>query len=307
VEVSSEQAELFATWNELMLSEHPLHDSRLVGRQLRYLIGSEYGWLGGMGFGSCALRLGPRDEWIEWDDSTRKRFQDRLINMTRFLIRPGVRCENLASRVLSLVMERLPGDFQRRYGLEPWLVESFVDSEQYAGTCYQAANWLGLGQSAGRGRNGRRGHEVSAKELYLYELNRHWRQAMGLVAKSETLAPLGLEESLHSDGWVRAEFGDADLGHQDSVERLLKIAEAKSRNPSATYSECFAGDRHELKAYYRFVNNKRQKIDPESILGGHRRQTIRRIKARQRVLVVQDTTDLDFSERLHCNNLGDIG
>jgi hypothetical protein len=35
-------------WNELMLREHPLQECRLVGRQLRYLVGSKHGWLGGL-------------------------------------------------------------------------------------------------------------------------------------------------------------------------------------------------------------------------------------------------------------------
>ena len=51
-------------WNELMIREHPLRDARLVGRQLRYLIGSDHGWLGGLGFGSASLYLEDRDEWI---------------------------------------------------------------------------------------------------------------------------------------------------------------------------------------------------------------------------------------------------
>jgi hypothetical protein len=38
-------------WNELMIREHPLRDARLVGRQFRYLIASDHGWLGGIGFG----------------------------------------------------------------------------------------------------------------------------------------------------------------------------------------------------------------------------------------------------------------
>ncbi|MBI4626977.1 MAG: DUF4338 domain-containing protein [Verrucomicrobia bacterium] len=45
-------------WNELMLSEHPLRACRLVGRQLRYLVASDHGWLGGIGFGSAALFSG---------------------------------------------------------------------------------------------------------------------------------------------------------------------------------------------------------------------------------------------------------
>jgi hypothetical protein len=307
LEVSSEDEDLFRLWNELMLSEHPLHDCRLVGRQLRYLIGSEHGWLGAIGFGSCALRLRVRDEWIGWDEPTRKAFQERLINMTRFLIRPRVRCENLASRVLSLCMDRLGGDFRDRYGIEPWLVESFVDSEQYSGGCYRAANWLCLGATVGRGRSGPGRPVKSRKDVYLYERNPHWRREMGLVCEAERIEPVGLEEGLHNESWVEAEFGEVQFGHQDAEQRLMRIAAAKAHNPGASYSECFAGDRHQLKAYYRFIGSKREGISPQGILRGHRRQTIGRMKKCKRVLAIQDTTDLDFSERLHCNGLGDIG
>ena len=108
--VSAQDDELFRTRNELIVTEHPLKDNRLVGRQLCYLIGSDHGWLGAIGFGSCALRLGVREEWIGWDASTRKNFQDRVVNMTRLLIRPQVRCQNLASRVLRLCLDRVSND-----------------------------------------------------------------------------------------------------------------------------------------------------------------------------------------------------
>lgn len=307
VEVGSEDDELFRLWNELMLSEHPLRDCRLVGRQLRYLIGSGHGWLGGIGFGSCALRLRVRDEWIGWDERTRKGFQERLINMTRFLIRPQVRCQNLASRVLSLCMERLGDDFLDRYGIEPWLVESFVNSEQYSGGCYRAANWLCLGATAGRTRSGPKRPVTSRKHVYLYEINPHWRREMGLACEAERIESVGLEEAVHNQRWIEAEFGEVQFGHKDAEKRLLRIAAAKAQSPSASYSECFAGDRHQLKAYYRFIGSQREEICPEGILKGHRRQTIRRMKERKWVLAIQDTTDLNFSERLHCNGLGDVG
>jgi len=113
-------------WNELMLREHPLKDCRLVGRQLRYLLGSEHGWLGGIGFGSAALYLEGRDAWLGWNSSQRSQHLERVLNMNRFLIRPMVRCANLASHALSLCVQRVSGDFERRYGLRPWLLESFV-------------------------------------------------------------------------------------------------------------------------------------------------------------------------------------
>jgi hypothetical protein len=308
VEVSTGEDQLFRTWNELILTEHPLKDCRLVGRQLRYLIGSDHGWLGAIGFGSCALHLRARDEWIEWDSSTRKRFQDRVINMTRFLIRPQVHCQNLASRVLSLCAERVASDFATRYGFEPWLLESFVDTEQHLGTSYQAANWLPIGTTAGLGRNAR-GNRPSKtlKAVYVYELTCDWRSRMGIPPLSEKIKPVNVEEAFHNGNWVDAEFGKVDLGHQDRNQRFVRIVAAKAQQPSAPYTECFAGNRHELKAYYRFIDSEAEEVNPESMLQSHRERTIGRMKKCRRVLGIQDTTDLDFSERLHCNGLGDIG
>jgi len=308
VEVNTGDDEAFRTWNELISTEHPLKDCRLVGRQLRYLIGSDHGWLGAIGFGSCALRLSARDEWIEWDSSTRKSFQERLINMTRFLIRPHVHCQNLASRVLSMCIERVASDFATRYGFEPWLLESFVDTEQYLGTSYQAANWLPIGTTAGQGRDVHANRTPKTpKAVYLYELTKDWRSRMGLPPRSERIKPVDLEDAFHNGNWVEAEFGNLDLGHKDREQRLVRIAAAKAQQPSAPYTECVAGNRQELKSYYLFINNKGKKVNPESILHGHRERTIGRMKKFERVLAIQDTSDLDFSERLRCNGLGDIG
>ena len=51
-----DQLDLMRVWNELMLCEHPQGAGPLVGAQMRYLIQSEHGWLGGFGFGAAALR-----------------------------------------------------------------------------------------------------------------------------------------------------------------------------------------------------------------------------------------------------------
>ena len=130
---------------------------------------------------------------------------------------------------------------------------------------------------------------------------------MGLASEAERIESVGLEEAVHNERWIEAEFGEVKFGHKDVEKRLVRIAAAKAHQPGASYSECFAGDRHQLKAYYRFIGSKREGICPEGILQGHRKQTIGRMKECKRVLVIQDTTDLDFSERLHCNGLGDVG
>src|SRR5680860_630324 len=156
-------------WNELMIEEHPLKDGPLVGRQLRYLIGSRHGWLGGFGFAAAALQLAARDKWIGWDKEQQQAHLHRVIGMSRFLIRPSVDCHNLASKVLSMSLARLAVDFEQRYKYRPYLVESFVDIEHYSGTCYRAANWIEIGQTKGRGRQDRRFKSaLSRKAIYVY-------------------------------------------------------------------------------------------------------------------------------------------
>jgi hypothetical protein len=58
-------------WNELMNREHPQGACVFVGRQLRYLVGSDHGWLGGVGFAASALHLAARERWIGWNDEQR--------------------------------------------------------------------------------------------------------------------------------------------------------------------------------------------------------------------------------------------
>ena len=68
-------------WNELMIREHPQGAGPLVGAQMRYLIGSEHGWLGGFGFGAAALQLRDRDQWIGWDLPAEVLFSDPEIEV----------------------------------------------------------------------------------------------------------------------------------------------------------------------------------------------------------------------------------
>jgi hypothetical protein len=289
-------------WNELMIREHPLRDARLVGRQFRYLIASDHGWLGGIGFGSAALFLEARDTWLGWSDAQRSTHLPRVINMTRFLIRPDVRCPNLASHVLGLCARRIAGDFARRYGLRPWLLESFVDTSAYAGTCYQAANWHKVGQTKGRGRNGARDAGKSIKDVYLYALVDDVHARLGV--DRFPWEALESHQGLDGAGWAEQEFGACALGDKRLTDRLVKLVGAEAAQPGASHAQAAGGDAHQLKACYRFLNNDSPVLDLASILQTHRRQTLRRMKPHATVLVVQDTTDLNFSSRPQCAGLG---
>lgn len=306
IEVSADDEEHFRIWNELMLKEHPLHACRLVGRQLRYLIASAQGWLGGIGFGSSALYLESRDQWIGWDERQRAQHHERVINMTRYLIRESVQCENLASQVLGLCRRRVARDFHTRYGVEPWVMETFVDREQYAGTCFRAANWICVGQTKGRGRNGSKKEGKSIKDVYLYPLFSDFRARMGL-SKPETVEPLAVESGLEAEHWAQQEFGGCQLGDVRLTAQLVKIAQAKGRQPGGSYARACGGNRHQLKNYYRLMNKDREQMAPDAFAEGHREQTIRRMANEKTALIIQDTMDMNFSTLLRCENLGRIG
>jgi hypothetical protein len=272
---------------------------------LRYLVGSDHGWLGAIGFGSAALRLEGRDTWIRWSPQQRAEHLERVLNMSRFLIRPSVRCPHLASHLLGLCARRVGGDFERRYGVRPWLLESFVEKPAHQGICYLAANWIRAGRTKGRGRNGAHQAGQSIKEVYLYPLVKDFRNRVGV--KPVPIQALSAESGLESAAWAGQEFGSCELGDDRLTDRLVKIVLAQAAQPQGSYTQASGGQRHELKAYYRFLNNERSELNLQSLLQSHRRQTIRRMKNEPTALLVQDTTDLNLSTRTHCEGLGQIG
>jgi hypothetical protein len=165
-------------WNGLISTYHYQGYTRLCGAQIRYLIHSDRGVLGAMGFSAPALSLRDRDRWIGWTCAQRTNNRHLVVNNSRFLLLPWVRVPNLASHVLARAARRLPSDFEPRYGYTPALLESFVERSRFSGTCYRAANWLCVGQTTGRGRTDlrpRRQREreappLSIKAIWLYPL-----------------------------------------------------------------------------------------------------------------------------------------
>ena len=64
---------------------------------------------------------------------------------------PWVQVRHLASHVLGQLTRRVRRDWQACWGYEPLLMETFVDPERFAGTCYRAAGWQALARTTGRG------------------------------------------------------------------------------------------------------------------------------------------------------------
>jgi hypothetical protein len=161
-----------ALWMELVQRHHYLGYRVPVGAQLRYLVRCSDRVLACLQWTSAAWKMSARDRWIGWSAAERARNLPFIVNNSRFLILPWVRVKGLASKMLAQCARQLPRDWERRYGYRPLLLETLVDGQRFAGTCYRAANWILLGQTQGRGRMDRyhKADGSARKLIFVYPL-----------------------------------------------------------------------------------------------------------------------------------------
>ena len=177
VEPRSEDMGLF---NGLLAWHHYLGHRNTVGENLRYMLRDRHMRpVACLLFGSAAWKCAGRDRFLGWGRSCRESNLQGLTNNTRFLIPPWVQVPHLASHVLGLVARRIRDDWQSKYGHPVHALETFVDRSRFKGTCYQAANWLKLGETRGRTRNDReRRIQAPVKDVYLYPLVPDFRKEL---------------------------------------------------------------------------------------------------------------------------------
>ena len=303
--VRVETDEQLLVWNTLMAHEHPRGAGPFVGPQLRYLVGSAHGWLGGVGFAASARRLKARDVWIGWDDAHRRIHLHRVVGLCRCLIRPDVKCRNLASHVLGRAARAVGEDFERRYGYRPWLLETFVDEAEHRGTSLRAANWVRVGESSGRGRQDRtHAAPETPKAVYVYELEPAWRERLALPAPP----PLAPGDGLDAESWAGNEFAAAALGDARLSARLVESARHMALSPMRAITGATNGARAVVKGHYRLIDQPAEgEVTVENILAPHRARTLQRMGSQETVLCVLDGTSLNFAKRGQTQGLGVIG
>jgi hypothetical protein len=166
-------------WNEYIDRYHYLGHKTLPGAQLRYFASSDEGVLALFGFGAAAWKVAPRDKFIGWTPNQREEKLHLIVNNARFLILPWVQSKHLASKLLGLVTKRLADDWLDRYGYRPVLMETFVEKERFAGTCYRASNWIFLGDTQGRGKLDRNAaRALPIKSIWVFPLTKHFCKAL---------------------------------------------------------------------------------------------------------------------------------
>jgi hypothetical protein len=167
---------LFATFIE---THHYLGYTQPVGEHLKYLIFARGTPIACLAWSSAPRHIGCRDRFIGWSAEVRRANLHLIAYNTRFLILPWSRIAHLASHVLAASARRIARDWADLYSHPVHLLETFVDTERYRGTCYRAAGWMPVGQTTGRGKDDQTNKpNRSLKEVWVYPLGRDFRDKL---------------------------------------------------------------------------------------------------------------------------------
>ncbi len=166
-------------FNGLIGQYHYLGYKQIIGAHVKYLAFAQDRPLACLGWGAAARRVSVRDRYIGWSDTMRQKHLHLIAQNTRYLILPWVRVPHLASHLLAATARRLAVDWLTLYGYQVVLLETFVDTTRFAGTCYRAANWRYLGLTQGRGKYDRH-HQAGTtiKAVWVYPLRRHFQRVL---------------------------------------------------------------------------------------------------------------------------------
>jgi hypothetical protein len=172
----SEEEPLF---NSLMEQYHYLGYEQPVGEHLKYLVKARGQAIACLAWSSAPRHLGSRDRFIGWNPAARRRNIHLIAYNTRFLILPWVRVPHLASHILGRMARQAPRDWERKYAHPIYLLETFIDPQRFAGTCYRAANWIVVGKTTGRGKDSpSKRPNRSIKQVLALPLHRRFRQLL---------------------------------------------------------------------------------------------------------------------------------
>ena len=140
-------------FNSLIEYHHYLGYCHPVGEYLKYLISVKRRPVACFAWSSAPRHIGARDRYIGWNKLIREQNLHYIAYNSRFLILQCVKIPHLASHLLGVMAQRIANDWKSAYNHPLFCLETFVDTQRFAGTCYKAANWQYLGKTTGRGKH----------------------------------------------------------------------------------------------------------------------------------------------------------
>ncbi len=113
-----------------------------------------------------------------------------------------------------------------------------------------------------------------------------------------------VKQLLSPQEWAEQTFGDAPLGHVARTRRAVAIAAAMAGEPAGSIPAQQHSDAG-TKAVYRFCENGH--VSYEALMQPHLQATREQCRQVPRVLLIQDTTEVDYQHHPKTKGLGPIG
>ena len=165
-------------WNYLVYRYHYQSYKIIVGAHLKYMAFIDDVPIACLAWCSSLFRIHCRDQFLGWSREAKSENIRFMANNSRFIILPWVRIKNLASHLLALSVRELSQDWLSFYDHPLYLLETFVDTDRFAGTCYRAANWIWVGQTKGYAKKGWFYYHGRKKGVYVYPLVDDYRDRL---------------------------------------------------------------------------------------------------------------------------------
>src|SRR5216683_5567370 len=129
-------------------------------------------------------------------------------------------------------------------------------------------------------------------------------QGMMKTSERERAPLMNASTLLSALQWAEDTFGTVRLGDQRRTERAVEIASAIAQNPAASLPAQMQDDAA-TEAAYRFL--QMPDVSYEQLIGPHVAQTREEASKQQQVLLIQDTTEVDYQQHPTTTGLGPIG
>jgi hypothetical protein len=116
-----------------------------------------------------------------------------------------------------------------------------------------------------------------------------------------------MNDVMHSTeprAWAEEHFGDLPFSNVRRSERAITIATAMASNPGASIPQLFAHS-YETKAAYTFFAHP--EAEPDTLQTTHRSLVAEQMESQGTYLLLEDTTELDWTGRERIPGLGPIG
>ena len=122
---------------------------------------------------------------------------------------------------------------------------------------------------------------------------------------SPCICAISAADSVFEDAsdWVMEEMGTVELGDVRLKKRLQIIVQRMFASPVASLKAACKGWAETIAAYRFFDNDN---VTEAALLAPHQEATVQRVRTRERVLVIQDTTEIDYSSKKELEGKGPL-